>query len=147
MISRLLKIAAVLLAIVFIAIQFWRPAFNNPPVVPGERLEDVTDVPEEIAQILKRSCADCHSNETVYPWYSGIAPLSWGMYDHIRLGRADLNLSVWGTYSEERRARKLEEMCEEVSEGHMPHYQYLWLHPGSKLSSEQKSALCEWTGS
>lgn len=145
MISKLLKILVVLVAIVFVAIQFWRPAFNNPPVVPGERLQDVTDVPDEIAGILKRSCADCHSNETVYPWYSGIAPISWGMYDHIRLGREELNFSIWKTYSEKRRARKLEEMCDEVTAGYMPHYQYLWLHPGSELSAKQKSALCEWT--
>jgi len=145
MISKLLKITAVLLALSFIAIQFSRPEFNNPPVIPGQRLEDITDVPDEIAGILNRSCADCHSNETRYPWYSGIAPISWGMYDHIRLGREELNFSVWGTYSEKRRVRKLEEMCEEVTEGNMPFYQYLWLQPGSNLSSVQKSALCKWT--
>ena len=112
MFSKIIKIIVLVIFLAFAGIQFWRPDFNNPPVTPCERIEDVYDVPDDVTEILKRSCADCHSHETVYPWYSRIAPLSWGMHDHIRVGRVELNFSKWATYSEKRRGRKLEEMCE-----------------------------------
>ncbi len=73
--------------------------------------------------------------------------MSWGMADHINVGRDELNFSVWGTYSEKRQKRKLEEICEEVEEGNMPHYQYLWLHWDANLSESEKETLCSWTKS
>ena len=145
MIKRIIKMGVIALAVVFVAIQFSRPDFENPPVKQGESLEDIYDVPVGVKRILKRSCADCHSNETVYPWYSKIAPVSWGMHDHIRLGREEMNFSIWATYSDKKRARKLEEICEEVREGGMPYYQYLWLHAEAVVTPEQKDQLCKWT--
>ncbi len=147
MVKRVLKVLVVLLILGIAGIQFFRPEFKNPVVKKGERLEDLYEVPPDVATVLKRSCGDCHSNETVYPWYSKIAPMSWGMADHINVGRDELNFSVWGTYSEKRQKRKLEEICEEVEEGNMPHYQYLWLHWDANLSDSEKETLCSWTKS
>ena len=73
--------------------------------------------------------------------------MSWGMRDHIVSGRSGLNFSIWATYGLDRRRRKLEEMCEEVEAGNMPHYQYLWLHRDAILSDSQKDSLCSWTRS
>jgi len=145
MAKRIIKIFSLVLFLGIVGIQFVRPNFVNPPVKRGERLEDVYQVPADVASIVKRSCADCHSNETEYPWYSGIAPLSWGMADHIKDGREELNFSVSKTYSDQRQARKLKQMCEEVEAGEMPFYQYLWLHWDARLSEGDKQSLCRWT--
>lgn len=145
MVSKILKIISLFLALGLIAIQFSRPNFENPPIMPGERIQDVLKVSSEVETILKTSCMDCHSNETRYPWYTNIAPLSWQIYDHIRMGRGDMNFSVWGTYTKRSQKKKLKEICEEVEEGNMPESQYLWLHRDAVLSDRQKTALCVWT--
>lgn len=143
--KKVLKITAVVLVVAFIAIQFYRPDRTNPPVVQAETLEATTVVPENVEAILKRSCNDCHTNATVYPWYSNVAPLSWGLAGHIEDGRRHLNYSVWATYDAKRKKRKLDETCDEVTNGSMPHNQYLWLHRGAKLSEDDKKILCDWT--
>jgi hypothetical protein len=93
---------------------------------------------------LKRSCNDCHSNETVYPWYSNISPFSWLLAEHIEEGRRELNFSVWTTYSAKKKRRKLDEVCEQITSGEMPHNQYLWIHRDAVLSQEDKKILCDW---
>lgn len=143
--KKVLKILFIVLAIAFISIQFFRPERTNPPVVEAETLKANTKIPENVEAILNRSCKDCHSNETVYPWYSNIAPVSWSVVDHIRVGREKLNFSKWGTYSQRKKERKLEEICEEVEEGEMPHYQYLWVHWDATLTKSDVEVLCEWT--
>jgi hypothetical protein len=117
----------------------------NPPINKSDKLEATTDVPKNVQTILNRSCKDCHSNETVYPWYSNISPISWSVVDHIRVGREELNLSEWNTYKETRKLRKLEEICEEVISNNMPHYQYLWIHWDAALTEDDKKILCDWT--
>ena len=107
------KIAVVVLFVAFIAIQFYRPDFTNPPVVESENLLAGNQVPENVKAILVRSCSDCHTNETVYPWYSKISPSSWFLADHIdEVGRKQLNFSIWNTYETRRKDHKLEEICE-----------------------------------
>ncbi len=123
-----LKIIVILLVIAFVAVQFYRPSKINPPIVAAETLEATTEVPENVRAILNRSCNDCHSNETVYPWYSNISPFSWLLVDHIEEGRSELNISVWNTYSAKKKRHKLDEVCEQVTSDAMPHYQYLWIH-------------------
>ena len=142
--KKTLKIIAVVLIVGFIAIQFYRPDLANPPIVEAEALESVTPVPENLRAILKRSCNDCHSNETVYPWYSNITPFSWLLAVHIEEGRHELNFSVWNTYSAKKKRNKFDEICEEITSGEMPHNQYLWLHSDARLSEEDKKILCVW---
>src|SRR3954447_26058531 len=112
--KKALKIIAVVLVVAFIVIQFFRPDFTNPPVNPAETLDASMPVPENVKMILGRSCADCHSNETKYPWYSKIQPSAWFLANHIRDGRRELNLSVWKTYEPRRQRKKLAEICEQV---------------------------------
>jgi hypothetical protein len=143
--KKALKIIAMIVVLGFIIIQFFRPDFNNPPVIQGEALEATGQIPENVKAILSRSCADCHSNETKYPWYSSIQPGAWFLKDHIDEGRRELNLSVWKTYEPRRQRKKLSEICEQVRAREMPLPSYLWIHWDSKMSDEDIQTLCEWT--
>lgn len=143
--KKTLKLIAIVLFISFVAIQFYRPNRTNLQIVEAETLEATAQVPETVAKILERSCNDCHSNKTIYPWYSNVAPFSWLLAEHIEDGRRHLNYSVWATYDDKRKRKKLEETCEQIETGEMPHSQYLWLHADAKLSEADKKVLCEWT--
>ena len=143
--KKVIKISLVSLTIVFAAIQLARPSFENPPVVESERFEASMAVPEDVAAILKRSCSDCHSNETVYPWYAQISPVSWWLKHHVDEGRMELNFSKWGTYARDRKVRKLEEICEQVESEAMPLPSYTWVHGDAVLKKEEGRRLCEWT--
>ena len=101
-------------------------------------------VSPEVNAVLRRSCYDCHSNETVWPWYSQIAPVSWLVARDVNDGRKHLNFSVWESYDEKRKAKKLTEIGEEVGEGEMPMAIYLPAHPDAKLSEAEKTLLVEW---
>ncbi|HUF04057.1 MAG TPA: heme-binding domain-containing protein [Aridibacter sp.] len=140
-----LKVISVLIILAVAGIQFVRPERTNPPVNRAETLEANASVPGEVTSILERSCKDCHSNATEWPWYSNVAPLSWSVAEHVSHGREELNFSEWGTYNDERRQRKLEEICEEVTERQMPHPQYLWLHWDAALSDKEIGIICRWT--
>lgn len=143
--KRALKIFAIVLAFGFIIIQFFRPDFSNPPVIQAETLEASTQIPENIAAILNRSCKDCHSNETAYPWYSKIQPSAWFLAHHIEEGRGQMNLSVWNTYETRRKRRKLDEICEQIESREMPLPSYLWIHWSAKLTDDEIKTLCDWT--
>lgn len=142
-----LKIIAIVLFVAFVAIQFYRPNRTVPPIVEAETLEASTQVPEAVEQILTRSCNDCHTNKTNYPWYSQIAPASLFLASHVEEGRRHLNFSVWNTYETRRKRRKLDEICEQITERYMPLPSYLWIHWDAKLSDEDIKTLCDWTDS
>lgn len=142
---RVLKWFLLVLALVFIVIQFKRPARTNPPVDESQTIYARANVPPQVAAILERSCRDCHSNKTVWPWYTNFAPLSWFIVDHVNEGRKHLNLSEWGKLDKDRQNKKLREICDEVTDGNMPLSSYTPLHPGSTLSPEDIKTLCDWT--
>lgn len=142
---KILKWIAVVLAVVFAGIQFVRPARTNPAVNPSQTIEAHTQMTPEVASILDRSCRDCHSNKTVWPWYTQVAPVSWWLADHVNEGRRELNLSEWGKMDRDRQDRKLRQMCDEVADGMMPLSSYLPMHPQARLSEQDKKTLCDWT--
>ena len=142
--KRFLKILVLLLAVAFVAMQFYRPTFSNPPIVPGQSIEESAQVPADVQMVLSRSCNDCHSNKTLYPWYSKVSPFSWFLAGHIEEGRHELNLSEWNTYSPKKKARKLEEICEMVESGTMPLGSYLWIHHDAALTADETRSLCMW---
>jgi len=110
MLKKGLKVAVIILAVLFVAIQFYRPDRNNPPETAANTLESSTAVPDDVRMILTRSCADCHSNRTTYPWYSNVSPFSWFLDNHIRDGRREVNISDWNTYETRKKVRKLDEI-------------------------------------
>jgi cytochrome c551/c552 len=99
----------------------------------------------QVASILDRSCRDCHSNKTVWPWYTQVAPVSWWLTNHVNEGRHDLNISEWGKLPRDRQDRKLRQICDEVTDGQMPLSSYLPMHPAARLSDQDKQTLCDWT--
>lgn len=137
------KIALGFIALLVI-IQFFRIDKTNPAIVQENDFISVTNPPENIKQLLKTSCYDCHSNESTYPWYTNIAPVSWWVKQHINEAREELNFSEWGTFTEKRKKHKLEEVYEEVEEGEMPLKSYLIVHSDAKLTTEQKNELVAW---
>lgn len=102
-------------------------------------------MPDDVRQILDRSCRDCHTNETRLPWYSYLQPPASFLAAHIDDGRRELNFSVWATYDKSRRRRKLDEICREAEARAMPLPSYLWIHRAARLSDEEIRALCRWT--
>ena len=127
-----------------ILIQVIRPARTNPPVDEKAAIQSNIQISPEVSDILKRSCYDCHSSSTVWPWYSNVVPVSWYLVRHVNAGRKELSFSEWGTYNAKRRARKLKEICEQLEKDEMPIPAYVRLHPDAKLSDEDKELLCQW---
>lgn len=121
-----------------VAIQLIPVERSNPPVT--ERLA----APPPVEDLLRRACMDCHSNETVWPWYARVAPASWLVARDVREGREHLNLSTWDRYDARKRAELLEEMAEEVEEGKMPLKIYLPLHPEARLTASERALLVRW---
>jgi hypothetical protein len=105
---------------------------NNPPVIA----EPPWDSPQTRA-LAVRACFDCHSNETIWPWYSYIAPVSWLVYSDTMRGRARLNFSEWTT----AQLRRANEVARVVQEGEMPPAIYLPMHPLAVLTSAEKQQL------
>jgi hypothetical protein len=112
---------------------------TNPPV------ETEVPAPANVREILKRSCYDCHSNETVWPGYAYVAPMSWLVAFDVRRGRHHMNFSTWNRYSPDEQVRHLEDVWEQVSAGEMPLGIYLPLHPEANLSDADKAALKAWS--
>ena len=139
-----LKWLAVALALLFLGAQVYRPARTNPRVDESKTLRASARLTPEVAAVLERSCNDCHSSETRWPWYSNVSPVSWFLKTHVDEGRRELNFSEWGGYAPRRRERKLHEICEQVESGEMPLRSYLPLHPSARLSDEDRRLLCDW---
>ena len=138
--SRRLAIA-VATVIVLAAAQLVPVSRENPPV------EQIVPAPAEVSRVLERSCYDCHSHETVWPWYAWVAPVSWLVAHDVNEGREHLNFSTWNRYDEEEQREKREEVWEEVEEGEMPMAIYLPLHREAELSDADRRLLEAWSGS
>ncbi len=141
---KLAKRILIALLFILVAMQFIRIDKDNPVSDPKEDFIEMLQPPSALANILKVSCYDCHSNHTVYPWYTSVAPISFWIKNHVRVARKHLNFSEWGQYSSKRAHHKLEECYEEVEEGHMPLPSYLWMHAEAKLTDGQRSDLANW---
>lgn len=122
----------------FVVLQVVPVERTNPPVT-GE-----VQAPADVKAVLKRACWDCHSNETVWPWYSRVAPVSFVVRHHVEDGRKHLNFSEWSGYTPERRAKKQAEAWEEVEEGEMPMKGYVAVHAAAQLSEADRKVLEAW---
>lgn len=142
--AKFLKQSLIALAVLFAAIQLIRPSKVNPPIDENQTLQARIQVSREVNAVLERSCSDCHSSKTRWPWYSNIAPLSWYLVHDVNEGRAELSFSNWGSYTTKRAARKLQEICEQIDKGAMPLKTYALVHPDAKVSDSAKKLLCNW---
>jgi hypothetical protein len=135
--TRFLYLAAGLL----VAIQFVPVSRTNPPV------ESEPATSPDVEAILRRSCYDCHSHETRWPWYSRIAPVSWLVAHDVNEAREELNFSMWNVLPPAEQRHKLKETWEEVEKRHMPLPIYLLLHPDARVSRGGVATLKAWAES
>lgn len=142
--KKVLKVFLVLIIIILISIQFVRPAKNAAEEIAQNQITASYQVPEDVQQVLKISCYDCHSNTTQYPWYSKIQPVAWMLDDHIVEGKKELNFSTFSTYPAYRRYKKFKEMTKEVKDGDMPLFSYTIIHRDAVLNAGQKLLLENW---
>jgi Haem-binding domain len=144
---RLIRYAAIAWVLVLVMIQVIRPARTNPPTDPGQTLAARLAVTSEASAVLTRACRDCHSNDTRWPWYSTVAPMSWLVIDHVKSGRRHFNYSEWGSYKADKTGKLLHDICEEATDGSMPLGSYTLVHRDARLSDRDVEALCSWTRS
>ena len=144
MFKKILKRTFQVLLLAFIVIQFFRPAKNKAEGIGNNDISKLYPVPEDVQTILKTSCYDCHSNNTVYPWYAEVQPAAWWLNDHITDGKKDLNFSEFADYPIRRQYRKLEEINDLVKKDAMPLESYLWIHKDAKLNEQQKLTIANW---
>jgi hypothetical protein len=146
---KILKWLGVAIAAVFLALQFVQPAKTNPLIDPARSIQAHAQVTPEVAAIFERACRDCHSNQTSWPWYSHVAPVSWFVRDHVNHGRLHLNFDDWMQENDHGGRRTTIEMldaiCKAVKGGAMPLDSYTWLHPSARLSTADIDTLCRWT--
>ena len=141
---KILKKVALLLLIAFLAIQFIRPEKNQAEAIGDAVFLAETNPSIEIKHILNNSCYDCHSNQTNYPWYAQIAPVSFWIAGHIKEGKAELNFSSWADYNADKKDHKFEEVIETIESGEMPLREYTWTHHEAGLDDDQKAEVIEW---
>lgn len=103
------------------------------------------NAPVEIKELFINACYDCHSNQTVWPWYSSIAPASWIIKGHVEDGRRSLNFEEWESYSEKEKNKQLREIYRTVYAS-MPPKDYIRMHDKADLTKEQRELIREWTG-
>ena len=138
------RIRAVFLVFLFVlvAIQLVPIARDNP-LVTGE----LRGVAPKVARDLRRSCYDCHSNETRWPWYSRVAPISWLVAYDVHEGRRHLNFSEWAAYTPQQRAKKRAGISDLVQQREMPMWYYLPAHSEAKLSDDDVQEIVTWADS
>jgi hypothetical protein len=117
---------------------------SNPPVRAGRTMEDYLNVSGQVEGILNRACKDCHSNETRWPWYASVAPVSWMVAGEVERARHAMNFSEWGPKPRVAMGR-LMTACESVETGRMPPASYRRMHPKARLSAQQAAEFCGWT--
>jgi hypothetical protein len=126
------------LAVIAVGIQLIPVRRTNPPVTA-----DIS-APAEVHAILRRACYDCHSNETRWPWYAHVQPVSWLVAKDVADGRRKMNFSEWGTYHADRQETKIEEIWEEIAKDEMPLAIYRPLHPEAKLTDADRAVIKQW---
>lgn len=134
----------VLALLVFVVMQLIRPDKNEGGYASLDTFLAETKPTPAVATTLQTACYDCHSNQTSYPWYNHIAPVSFWLEEHIVEGKKHLNFSEWSAYSVKRKDHKLEEVVEMLEKGEMPLNEYTWTHREAKLNEQQIKELVQW---
>src|SRR4051794_17109224 len=138
------RIGLVLLLAIFIGIQLAPTERLTPPFDPTLRIEHHVNVPPDVQAILDRSCKDCHSDETTWPWYARIAPASWLLANHVREGREQMNLSEWGAMDSDAAKDVLVEVCRQIKKGARPVPSYPWIPRSAVPTPADVTTLCTW---
>ncbi|MEN8137339.1 MAG: heme-binding domain-containing protein [Bacteroidota bacterium] len=130
--------------VVFIGIQFIRPAKNDGEVITDHSFVNNIETPQNIRNMLSNACYDCHSNSTKYPWYADISPVSWYISGHVEDGKNKLNFSEWQKYPLSERRKKLEKISDLIKRRWMPLHDYLGQHPEAFIREDELESYSEW---
>jgi Haem-binding domain len=145
--ARVKKVLVALIAFL-VVIQIFQPRRTNPPAVPSKSLTAHVRVPEEVYTSLIHSCGDCHSNQTHWPWYGSVAPLSWVMTDDVNEGRRHMNFEDWEAQQDPKQANdRLIDICEEIKKQGMPPFSYRMAHKDTQLKPQEIASICSWSQS
>ncbi len=129
---------------VLVLIQLYRPSKNRSTKISENRITVIEKVPDNIQNILDRSCNDCHSNNTNYLWYHEIAPISFVVAYHINDGKKHVNFDEWGTYNKDQKKHIIDDLQEVVESREMPLVGYLKFHPEAVISDDENQELLDW---
>jgi hypothetical protein len=143
-VRRIAKWTGIAVAGVLLIAQFIRPPRNSAGADGPSDIGSRFHPPQEVANILRVSCYDCHSDATRYPWYAEVQPVGWWLNSHITDGKRQVNFTEIGSYRIRRQYGKLGEMAEQIEQGKMPLPSYLLIHTDAKLSPEGKEMLLSW---
>lgn len=143
---KIFKRILLILLIALLAIQFVRPA-KNESTDKSKHISKLYAVPDDVNTILTKACNDCHTNNTIYPWYAEVQPVTWWLDDHIKEGKKHLNFDEYTTFSLRKQYHKMEEVVEQVKEKEMPLNSYTWVHRDAKLTDAERVALTTWAQS
>src|SRR5690349_8834132 len=133
--GRIIRTAAVIAMVGAVLIQLVRPARTNPTTDPTRTMLAIVHPPAPVQAVLERGCRDCHSNDTRWPWYSNVAPMSWFVIDHVNHGRRHFNYSDWSSYNDDDQDKLLGSICSLTRRGRMPLPSYLLIHRDARLST------------
>ena len=141
---RIIKKILLVFPVVFIAIQFIRPARNVSNQVLPTDISKLVRVTDSLKLLLKNACYDCHSNNTNYPWYVNIQPMGWLMANHIKEGKSVLNFSEFGNYSTRKQLNKLTGIANSIKNNIMPLSSYRWMHKNARIGKDEKAMITNW---
>jgi hypothetical protein len=141
---KFIKRIVIVLVVILVGIQFIPTTHNQSDEVSETDFIKAFSAPNNIKMLLKTSCYDCHSNNTKYPWYDKIQPLSWLLEDHINNGKEELNFSEFGLYSKRKQKSKLKSIISQIKDNEMPLSSYTILHSKAKLSKNDKKLIMDW---
>lgn len=139
-----LKYIVYFLVALFLGIQFFNPEKNIGEINPKTSFENEIETPSDIKKLLVNACYDCHSNNTKYPWYASVAPISWYVADHVNKGKAKLNFSNWSEYTQEEKQKKINKNVDLIRRRWMPMREYLGQHPEALMTNDEVDKLADW---
>lgn len=143
--GRKLKLVGFGLIAVLIILQFFQPELNNAPIDPELDMLEIVEPSEPLADLIRNACYDCHSNQTVYPWYNRISPVSLYLHKHIKKGKEDLNFSEYGLLDKADKIGTFADFYDVLDAGTMPLQSYILIHKNARLTQEEIESLCNWS--
>jgi len=138
------KKVAMAAAAMFLGLQAIPVDRSNPPVNSSRTIFASEALPAKVEMVLRRSCQDCHSNQTRWPWYSYVAPMSWIVAHDVHAARRQMNFSEWAGYSDKKLEERLDGICEQVVNGDMPEGKYALVRRRARVTEDERAAICQW---
>ena len=143
----MIKRVLLVIVLLFLLIQLIRPAKNQSSAPTPLSLKAHYPLPDSVEALLAVACYDCHSNNSRYPWYDCIQPVTWFVNYHISGGKRHLNFDEFEGYPVKRKVKRLKNIVETIQNGSMPLHTYTWVHKDAILTPAQTQILCNWADS